>query len=54
MSLLQEMEQFGLAICKQNEKYYSKEIDQKTVDIWLSLGTIRIVEYGSENTYYRD
>ena len=54
MSLLQEMEQFGLAICKQNEKYYSKELDQKTVDTWLMLGTIRIVEYGSENTYYRD
>jgi len=29
-------------------------IEQNTVDLWLSLGTIKITEYGEENTYYID
>jgi hypothetical protein len=29
-------------------------IEQKTVDIWLSLGTIKVTDYGHENTYYVD
>jgi hypothetical protein len=30
------------------------EIEQKTVDIWLFLGTIKVTDYGCENTYYID
>jgi hypothetical protein len=37
-----------------NKKYFPKELDQKTVDIWLTLGTIKVTEYGNENTYYMD
>jgi len=29
-------------------------IEQNTVDLWLSLGTIKISELGEENTYYVD
>jgi len=54
MSLLQEMQKFGLAKCKQNEKYFPKEISQFTADLWLSQNTIKITEYGNENTYYVD
>ena len=31
-----------------------KEIEEKTADIWLSLGTIWVTETGQENTYYLD
>jgi len=31
-----------------------RSIEQNTVDLWLSLGTIKITEYGEENTYYVD
>jgi hypothetical protein len=30
------------------------EIEEKTADLWLSIGTIRITETGHENTYYVD
>jgi hypothetical protein len=30
------------------------EIEEKTADLWLSIGTIRITETGQENTYYVD
>ena len=30
------------------------EIEEKTADIWLSLGTIWVTETGQENTYYVD
>jgi len=30
------------------------EIEEKTADLWLSVGTIRITETGQENTYYVD
>ena len=29
-------------------------IEQNTVDIWLTMGTIKISELGEENTYYVD
>ena len=31
-----------------------KEIEEKTADLWLSMGTIKITETGQENTYYED
>jgi hypothetical protein len=31
-----------------------RSIEQSTVDLWLILGTIKITEYGEENTYYID
>jgi len=31
-----------------------KEIEEKTVNVWLSLGTITITSIGCENTYYID
>tara|TARA_R110000868_G_scaffold99193_2_gene273086 strand:- start:2563 stop:2739 length:177 start_codon:yes stop_codon:yes gene_type:complete len=31
-----------------------KEIEEKTADLWLSVGTIKITETGQENTYYVD
>jgi len=31
-----------------------KEIEEKTADLWLALGTIKITETGQENTYYVD
>ena len=31
-----------------------QEIEEKTADIWLALGTIWITETGQENTYYVD
>jgi hypothetical protein len=30
------------------------EIEEKTADIWLALGTIWVTETGQENTYYID
>jgi hypothetical protein len=30
------------------------EIEEKTADLWLLLGTIWITETGQENTYYTD
>ena len=33
---------------------YPRELEEKTADLWLSLGTIKIESYGSENTYYVD
>jgi uncharacterized protein YvpB len=30
------------------------EIEEKTADIWLSLGTICVTDTGEENTYYID
>ncbi len=30
------------------------EIEEKTADLWLSLGTIRVTDIGHENTYYID
>lgn len=30
------------------------EIEEKTANIWLSLGTITVTSTGSENTYYVD
>lgn len=30
------------------------EIEEKTANIWLALGTIWITETGQENTYYVD
>lgn len=30
------------------------ELEEKTANIWLSLGTIWITETGQENTYYID
>jgi len=30
------------------------EIEEKTADLWLELGTIRITDTGHENTYYVD
>jgi uncharacterized protein YvpB len=30
------------------------EIEEKTAQIWLSLGSILITDIGSENTYYSD
>jgi hypothetical protein len=30
------------------------EIAPNTADLWLSQGTIKVTEYGSENTYYID
>lgn len=29
-------------------------IEQNTVDLWLTIGTITISELGEENTYYVD
>lgn len=31
-----------------------QEIEEKTADLWLQLGTIKITETGQENTYYVD
>ena len=31
-----------------------QEIEEKTADLWLTLGTIKITETGQENTYYVD
>ena len=31
-----------------------REIEQSTVDNWLSKGTITVSDYGHENTYYVD
>lgn len=31
-----------------------QEIEEKTADLWLSLGTIKVNEIGSENTYYEN
>lgn len=31
-----------------------QEIEEKTADLWLTLGTIKITETGQENTYYID
>jgi hypothetical protein len=30
------------------------EIEEKTADLWLSQGTIKVTETGQENTYYVD
>jgi len=30
------------------------EIEEKTADTWLSLGTIWVTDVGQENTYYVD
>ena len=30
------------------------EIEEKTADLWLSLGTIWVTDTGQENTYYID
>jgi len=30
------------------------ELEEKTADLWLSLGTITIDDIGQENTYYVD
>ena len=30
------------------------EIEEKTADLWLALGTIWITDTGQENTYYVD
>lgn len=30
------------------------EIEEKTANLWLSLGTIKVTETGQENTYYVD
>jgi hypothetical protein len=54
MSLLQEMKKYGLAAVKQNENYFPMEISQNTANLWLSKKTIKITEYGNENTYYVD
>jgi hypothetical protein len=37
-----------------NTNDYPREIEEKTADLWLEQGTIRITEYGNENTYYID
>jgi len=39
---------------KQSTPPKIRSIEQNTVDLWLSLGTIKITEYGEENTYYVD
>lgn len=31
-----------------------KEIEEKTADLWLQLGTIKVTDIGQENTYYVD
>jgi len=31
-----------------------REIEEKTADLWLSLGTLKINDIGSENTYYEN
>ena len=31
-----------------------QEIEEKTANIWMRLGTIKITETGQENTYYID
>ena len=31
-----------------------RHIEQTTVDLWLTIGTIKISELGEENTYYVD
>ena len=33
---------------------YPREIEERTVKFWLSIGTLTIEEYGEENTYYCD
>ena len=30
------------------------EIEEKTANLWLELGTIKITDIGQENTYYVD
>lgn len=30
------------------------EIEEKTAELWLSQGTIKVTETGQENTYYID
>jgi hypothetical protein len=30
------------------------EIEEKTANLWLELGTIKITDTGQENTYYVD
>jgi hypothetical protein len=30
------------------------EIEEKTANLWLSLGTIKVTDTGQENTYYTD
>jgi len=39
---------------KQSTLLKIRYIEQNTVDLWLSLGTIKISELGEENTYYVD
>jgi hypothetical protein len=31
-----------------------KEIEEKTANLWLELGTVKITDTGQENTYYVD
>ena len=31
-----------------------RHIEQTTVDLWLTIGTIKISELGEENSYYVD
>ena len=31
-----------------------RELEEFTADLWLSIGTIQVSNYGSENTYYVD
>ena len=33
---------------------YPREIEEATANNWLERGTIWAVDYGSENTYYKD
>ena len=33
---------------------YPRELEETTSDLWLAQGTITVVEYGNENTYYKD
>lgn len=31
-----------------------RELSEFTADLWLSIGTIQVSDYGNENTYYVD
>ena len=33
---------------------YPRELEENTANLWLEQGTIKIEDYGSENTYYID
>ena len=33
---------------------YPRTIEEVTAELWLEQGVITVIEYGNENTYYKD